>query len=293
MTAAARQLARLSLALAAIAALSTWTASAQERPAGGKAAEPSQAKAWAERAAKMALAEARAWDIRLEMEHGPQAKLIEQPVLKWSNTYEASVYGSSYVWTHDGRPAALACIYKFFTNDVKFDAEFHSLATTPLVAVKEKQTVWQPQEAGVEFKSLAAAAAPAKSAGGRLTQMRDLAREFSAELTTVIDKTKHRLRLLPQPLLRYRSDSQGVLDGALFAFARETDPDVLLLLEATAAAEGNPSSWQYALARMNVGALSVKHDDKEIWSVAEMTHPYARKTERYSLFQKIPEPDVD
>jgi hypothetical protein len=274
------------LASAAISAVA-------QDPVNREQGEPSQAKTWAERAAKMALAEARAWDIRLEKDDGPQAKLIEQPVLKWSNTYEASVYGSSFVWTQDGRPAAIACIYKFFTTDIKFDAEFHSLATAPLVAIKEKQTAWQPQDAGVEFKPLSAAATPAKTAGQRLVQMRDLAREFSAEATAVIDKTKHRLRLLPQPLFRYRSDSQAVLDGAIFAFARETDPDVLLLLEATAPSEGQPSTWQYAIARMHVGALSVKHGDKEFWSVTEMSWPYVRKNERYSLFQKIPEPKVD
>ncbi|HZL90838.1 MAG TPA: ATP-binding protein [Pirellulaceae bacterium] len=262
-------------------------------PANRERGEPSQAKAWAERAAKMALAEARAWDIRLEKEDGPQAKLIEQPVLKWSNTYEASVYGSAFVWTQDGRPAAIACIYKFFTTDIKFDAEFHSLATAPLVAIKEKQTAWQPQDAGVEFKWLAAAATPAKTAGQRLVQMRDLAREFSADMTAVIDKTQHRLRLLTQPLYRYRSGSQAVLDGAIFAFARETDPDVLLLLEATAPSEGKSSTWQFAIARMHVGALLVKHGDKEVWSVTEMSWPYGRKNERYSLFQKIPEPKVD
>ena len=276
-----------------MAALCAGATSAQEQPPVGKAPEPSQAKAWAQRAAKMALAEARGWDIHLGTADGPRATLIEQPVLKWSNTYEASVYGSSFVWTHDGRPVAIACVFKFFTNDIKFAAEFHSLATLPIVASKDKQVPWQPAKAGVDFKPLSAAATPAGSAGTRLVQMRDLAREFSAELITVIDKTKHRLRLLPQPLLRYRSDSQGVLDGALFAFARETDPDVLLLLEATAPAEGKPSTWQYAIARMHVGALAVKHGDKEIWNAAEMTHPYVRKNEPYSLFQNIPEPDVD
>jgi len=268
----------------------TMDAAAQERTS---AVSAEQTRQWAERAAKMALAEARAWDIRLEKEDGPQAKLIEQPVLKWSNTYEASVYGSAFVWTQDGRPAAIACIYKFFTTDIKFDAEFHSLATAPLVAIKEKQTAWQPQDAGVEFKWLAAAATPAKTAGQRLVQMRDLAREFSADMTAVIDKTQHRLRLLTQPLYRYRSGSQAVLDGAIFAFARETDPDVLLLLEATAPSEGKSSTWQFAIARMHVGALLVKHGDKEVWSVTEMSWPYGRKNERYSLFQKIPEPKVD
>src|SRR5262249_3127282 len=155
---------------------------------------------------------------------------------KWSNTYNLSVYGSVFVWTHAGRPEVMACIFKFYSPKLGFQAEFHSLAAEPLTAVKNDEVVWQPSRAGVAFAPLADAPAPAKTASGRLTQMREMARNFSADLTTVIaPKTKHHLRLLPQPLMRYGSDSKGLLDGALFVFARETDPDVVLMLEARGA----------------------------------------------------------
>jgi hypothetical protein len=54
------------------------------------------------------------------------------------------------------------------------------------------------------WQTLADAPAPAKTARARLTQMREIARSFSADMVTVIEpKTKHHLRLLPQPLLQY------------------------------------------------------------------------------------------
>jgi hypothetical protein len=240
----------------------------------------------------LALAEARAYDIHLgNEEEAPRLELSEQPVLKWSNTYDASVYGSAFVWTFKGRPEVIGCIFKFYTTKTDFDAEFHSLAAMPLKALKNGEVVWQPSQAGTVLKPLSGAPAPAKTAAARLTQMREMARNFSADMVTVIEpKTKHGLRSLPQPLLRYGGTSGDVMDGALFAFARETDPDVILVLEARRAPAPR---WEFALARMCVGALSARYRNEEVWSVPELEQPYFRKSEPYTLFQNLPEPKVD
>jgi hypothetical protein len=253
--------------------------------------EQAQAKEWAERASRLALAEARAYEFHLREKDGPRLELSKQPILKWSNTYNMSVYGSVFVWTRSGRPEVIGSIFKFYSPRLGFQAEFHSLAAEPLTAVKNDEVVWQPSKAGVAFKPLADAPAPAKTATGRLVQMRDIARNFSADVTTVIaPKTKHHLRLLPQPLMRYGGSSEHLLDGALFAFARETDPDVVLLLEARG---GEAPHWESALARMHVGALNAQYRDKVVWSVEELIHPYLRKNESYMHTQKLPEPKVD
>src|SRR5690349_5642593 len=60
--------------------------------------EPAQAKQWAEKASRLALAEAQSYEIRLDDDRAT-LKLSETPILKWSNTYEASIYGNTYVWT--------------------------------------------------------------------------------------------------------------------------------------------------------------------------------------------------
>ncbi len=125
-----------------------------------------QAKVWAERASRLALAEARAYDIRVGKEDGPRLELVERPILKWSNTYEASVYGSAFVWTRRGRPEAIACIFKFYTTKVSFDAEFHSLSESPLTAMKDGEAVWQPSEAGVSLKEVPGAPAPPRRRPG-------------------------------------------------------------------------------------------------------------------------------
>ena len=192
----------------------------------------------------------------------------------------------------DGRPEVIASIFKFYSPRVNFSAEFQSLSEQPLVALKNGDIVWQPAEAGVAFKALADAPVPSKTAPLRLIQMREIARNFSMDLTTVIGKSKHELRLMSQPLLRYGGKSPDLADGALFAFARGTDPDVILLLEARSA-KGQAARWEYALARMHVGALAARYKEKEIWAVEEMTQPYDRKEGVFSQLQNLPEPRTD
>ena len=58
---------------------------------------------------------------------------------------------------------------------------------------------------------------PARSASQRLAQMRALTHDFSAS-TRDAKGRRWELRLLPQPLYRFKSTDPDVLDGALFAF---------------------------------------------------------------------------
>jgi hypothetical protein len=247
-------------------------------------------KVWADEAARLSIAEARSYDIRLGGTDGPQLKLAANPALKWSLTEDATIHGSVVVWMHAGRPGAIASIFKFFTVKDEFSAELHSLAEEPLLAIKGGHIVWKPAKAGVTFAPLPGAPAPAKSAAARLVQMRGIARDFTGTMTT-FEQTTHALRLLAQPLVRYAGDEQRPLDGAVFAFVRATDPDVLLLLEARADGAGD-ARWRYALARMHCGALAMSYQQREVWNVEQMAHPFARPEGVYTLLQGLPEPKV-
>jgi hypothetical protein len=257
-----------------------------------KSEDKEQEKQWSTEAARLALAEAKAYEIHAGKRDADALQLTETPVLKWSNSINVSVHGAVFVWMRGDRPEAIASIFKFYSPRVNFSAEFQSLSEQPLVALKNSEVVWQPAEAGVAFKTLADAPVPAKTAPLRLVQMREIARNFSMNLTTVIGKSKHDLRLMSQPLLRYGGKSPGPADGALFAFARGTDPDVILLLEARSS-EGRASRWEYALARMHVGALAARYKEKEVWAVEEMAQPYDRKEGVFSQLQNLPEPKID
>jgi hypothetical protein len=94
--------------------------------------------------------------------------------------------------------------------------------------------------------------------------MRNLAREFNGWMKDGRDVTQ--LRLLPQPLTRYKAPDRGVTDGAIFALVwKGTDPEVLLILEDRK--EKDEARWHYALARFNYREMWVKRDDKEVWRV--------------------------
>ena len=70
---------------------------------------------------------------------------------------------------------------------------------------------------------------------------------------------------MPKPLHRFTDPDSGVIDGALFAFAYGTNPDVLLILEAQEEGEG-PPVWHYDLGRLGGAETIVTLDGNEVWT---------------------------
>ena len=194
--------------------------------------------------------------------------LVKTPLLHWGNPARTGEDGAVFVWVAEGRPVVIGSIFTYKLKEVKLKHELQSLSTEPLKATFRDQTAWTPEKAGVEFNPVPDAPLPSDSARLRITQMRQLARQFSARMTE-LDKTTTELRLMPNPLYRYELDGKGaVIDGAIFAFAQGTDPEVLLLLETHRTAEGG-RRWEYAFARFHYVSLWAFHDGKEVWSVEE------------------------
>ena len=83
-------------------------------------------------------------------------------------------------------------------------------------------------------------------------------------MVSLTDRELAILRLLPAPIHRYASEKRGFTDGAIFAFARGTDPEAFLLIEARKGADG--PEWQFAFARFN-GHCSLRalRGDREVW----------------------------
>lgn len=232
--------------------------------------------------AKLAAAKAR----QVEMVVGSNdqaANLQSKPLLRWSNPTAGSVHGEVYLWSHQGRPVAIASIYRWY-HPFK-DSTFEVVSTTPqaMTAREGKQVLWEAEEGGLEFRPLREAATPAKSATARLNQMRQLSRRFSARLSDkrAGEAVERELRLLNQPVHRYESPEQRVVDGALFALVEVTDPEVWILLEAVEK-EGT-QSWQYAVARMNADACEVRLDDKPVTRWEKIIEPWRYRKAHYTL----------
>jgi hypothetical protein len=227
---------------------------------------------------------AKGYEITLTSDTKKKLTLTEEPMLRFDDPVTGVVDGTIFVWMLDDRPAAVASVWIRKTGH-EFH-EFQSLAAVGLTASSQEQPKWTPEKPGLERKPAADAQAPAATAAGRLNQMRAMAREYTATVATS-DKDQQELRLLPQPMYRYGRADGTVVDGAIFAYCKGTNPEVLLLVEAVK--KGKELEWTYAFARMTTRACEVRRDKKEVWSVPRVTgggsssptDPYFNVVQRY------------
>ena len=213
-------------------------------------------------------AEAAEYVVHLESRAGEKLTVVKEPVLRWSNPARTGEDGAVFVWTLGGRPEMIGTIFTYRLNEkINRKHEYHSLATEPLSAEFRGKTVWAPKKAGLSFAPIEDAPAPAATARLRLTQMRALARDFSASLKDG-DGESYQLRLLTQPLYRYEPKDRGVLDGAIFSLAVGTDPEALLLIEAREAKDA--VRWEYAIARFHYVEIKASYKDREVFRAAAL-----------------------
>ena len=165
-------------------------------------------------------------------------------------------------------PASHSTTRRIFRYDVRAGRPkkhaLHSLAPGPLEATYRDRLAWTPEDPGVEWKAFPEAPPPAAVRNERLIQMRLLARRFRASLTEPGEKVTD-LRLAPRPLFEYTAPKAGVTDGAIFSFIVATDPEAVLLIEATD--EGGKAGFRFAFARFHYWRLTARLGDKTVWDV--------------------------
>jgi hypothetical protein len=189
------------------------------------------------------------------------------PALRWTNPFAGRVYGNTYVWLYQGRPAAVGSMYLYFKPFQCFTGELALLAGTKVVAGRDDTVIWHPKEKW-KWDAMPGAPAPAATAPQRLVQMKGLAGEFAVQLLDTRDNPRgedQTPRLLPKPLYRYDAGQTKTLDGALYAFVVGTDPEALLLIECDTAA-ARPE-WRFGIGRMNRDAIRITRNGKKVWEV--------------------------
>ena len=185
------------------------------------------------------------------------AELTPDPLHRWTDPTRPCSGGALWVWKSGGRPVAVLGIELY----AAWSLEFVSLSTG-LVEAQDGQLRWRPQKAGVEFREITRAPAPADDQPMRLRQMKDLVKRISA--SEFYDGKHYALRLLPHPIDRYADPVSGVIDGAMFIYANGTNPEVLLLIEARRKGTGTPA-WSYAAAPLTRAEGTLKLDGKDVW----------------------------
>jgi hypothetical protein len=204
--------------------------------------------------------------------------LAEEPALRYSNPVRNFFSdGGLFLWLDGKRPLAAAVVS--IRGKGQVFGEFTSLTAKPLECRREGAIVWSPRAGNVVGQSLSDAPPPSPSDKVRLRQMRDLARRFRAVKQA---SSNVELRLMTQPIYRFSAESDGIVDGALFAFVEATDPEFLLLIEGHRADAASPAEWLYSLARITSPPLEVELDGRQLWSASGYWSHARSPTDPYS-----------
>lgn len=187
---------------------------------------------------------------------------LKDPVSRYTNPVRnVFTHGALFLWTSGERPVAAATVWIGGEGDVH--REFTTLTDQALVCKRNGKDIWTPKGEGFVRKPLPDAPKPAGTDKLRLTQMRQQAQRFSADFEIKSVKGKEELRLMPQPLHRYTVD-KGAVEGAIFALAHNSDPEMLVVLE-LANPTGDKPAWSYAPVRCSSARMRLRLDDKEVW----------------------------
>ncbi len=193
-----------------------------------------------------------------------------QPLLRYSDPTRAAPGASGLldatVWRlgEKGRPAGLLTIeiYGGTPESAILSYEFAALADGELSLshTLQKDLAWQTPGRALTMRPLSGASQPAETLAARLGQMRQLVRRF--KVTETYEGVPTQCRLLAQPIDRYRSADSEIIDGALFAFANGTNPEIGVLVEC------GKVGWSYGLARLSAAESKVELDGTVIATFA-------------------------
>ena len=111
--------------------------------------------------------------------------------------------------------------------------------------------------------------------------MRRLAKDFKSwQVDYEKNNREHHLRLLPQPMFRYKSEDDESLDGAMFAFVRDGDLEVILTIDAAKKPDGT-AQWVFDCDRVAVFEQYVSYRGKEVWSCPRSNSGNTRAGDNY------------
>lgn len=218
----------------------------------------------AEQALSLNSEAARLYTFEIGTETPRELVLNPTSLLRWSNPVAGEIYGNVFVWTYDGRPEVVTSIFQWYSPHTHGSHEFQSLSQSSISGYREGESVWTSPTAGIKLQPLPEPPRVADSSPARLRQARVIANGFRIKKTDREDVSRE-LRLLAQPLIRYRSESAGVVDGAMFVFVQGTDPEVFLMVEARQS--GGKLRWEYGLARMNSVQFVARYREEPVWRV--------------------------
>ena len=210
------------------------------------------------------------------------AALRPEPLVRYYDPARGMLDATLWGWGDSGRLTATLKV-EHWTNPPgrRWGIGVASFAAEPLEIEFSDGLVQPLSKPGWEPQSITADT-PALSPVQRLIQMKTMARRFAVSVQSYRYRGPLQLRLLPTPISRYDDSALGILDATVFAFSYETNPTVLLALEALQQAQAG-SSWRFSFSRQSISKISARLDDKEVWTQPAgwgppATHTYTNRT---------------
>ena len=204
------------------------------------------------------------FDVRLLQVEPPVALTFRrEPLLRYNDPSRPGDKGAqslldASVWRlgETGRPTAIVTLEVYPRGEATavLSYEFVSLSPVGFEIKNSHGVTWTPSSTQLSIKPLVDAPKPADAKRSRLTQMRQLARRFTAQAEWRGDKIE--CRLLAQPIDRYHDGGTGIVDGAIFVFANGANPEMGLLLECS------EKHWSYGVLRLTAATLTTQLDGK-------------------------------
>ncbi len=194
--------------------------------------------------------------------------MMAQPLYYYSRKADSMPDAFVWAWTNGGRPAAIAtmsCMTGGRSGRLTY--EFDRLSPQPLAFAIEGGEPWAPR-AGITMKTLPNVPAPAEDAAARLKQVAAILSRLKATEVVVRPRrgepAEGDLAWLPKPVHRYSDAKQGTIDGFLCLCCLDTDPEIVMVLEAQRDGNAAPE-WRGGFNRIALAELNVYLDKKEIW----------------------------
>jgi len=131
---------------------------------------------------------------------------------------------------------------------------------------------------GLGWTALPGAPGRARTRPLRLVQLRRQAERFAVSVGL---RDWAQTRLLPQPV--FRSPESDKNDLAIFVFVQGTDPECVLILDAT-----EQEGWKYALTRQTKWGLKAQLDGQLIWERAQNHRPEAVPETPFLVIKREP-----
>ena len=196
------------------------------------------------------------------------AKLVEEPIFRYSDELRFIRDATMWIWTVEGRPVSVMKLERYSFPDPKRQWLFNVGSASPnlLTVTWPFDRKFESKKPGLAFQPLKNGPEIAESKPGRLIQLKQLARRFAATMTGgAADDAKTEMRLLPTALFRYSCDPDKIVDGALFGFsATGTNPDAMVAIQRRG--DGNEAKWEFGVTGITNGGLQIRLDDKTVWS---------------------------